>query len=411
VSSHSARALRCCLVTEEQEGWGGIGTYTAVMARGLRGLGHRVHVIMRDWERDDVAQRDGLIVHRLTVAEPSWRVGTRHLSEHLYGAREALLWSLRVRRRVRAIALRDGLDVVEVPDYRGAGALLSLGRREPALVIRLHTPTFLTAAANAQTDAVIDRRAVECLERLAVSRADLLSAPSAAVSAAVAQRWSDCTGLTELIANPIDEERFAPSSISASDRRQTTVLYVGRLERVKGVDVLVSAMPWLTAEHPQVRVQLVGEDDPAGHQGASMAAHLRELARALGVNDQALQISGAVRRQQLPALLRAAAVCVAPSRWENFPYSCLEAMSCGCPVVASTAGGLSELITDGVDGLLVKPGDPRELAAAICRVLADRAFAEALGAAARKTVERSYGQRAVAVRTADIYSMLRATKG
>lgn len=69
---------------------------------------------------------------------------------------------------------------------------------------------------------------------------------------------------------------------------------------------------------------------------------------------------------RLPAEYRNAAVCVIPSLYENFPNTCIEAMACGYAVVASAVGGIPEIITHGVDGLLVAPGRPDALAAAIC---------------------------------------------
>jgi glycogen synthase len=402
--------LRICLVSEEEEGWGGIGTYTAVLARGLRDLGHSVHVVLRDWEHDRREEADGIAIHRITVPEPSWRRGTVRLGERLYSAREAWLFARRVALRVQALAAAEGIDVVEAPEHRGAGVSLALARSRPALVVRLHTPAFLTERANEQSDARLDRQAVELLERLAVRRANRLTAPSDAVARAVAERWRLPASRIAIVPNPVDEQLFSPYDHDGGEARdrgeRPVVLCVARLELVKGVDVLVEALPVLLARHPGVRVVLVGEDDPMGHRGASMAAHLRERSRALGMPEEALDVCGAVPRRELPALLRSVAVCAVPSRWENLPYACIEAMACARPVVASRVGGLGEAVTDGADGLLVTPGDPPALADAICRVLEDRALAERLGTAARATVERRFAQRVVALRVADVYRQM-----
>ena len=64
------------LVADEDPGWGGIGTYTGILAEGLRDLGVRVHLVLRGWEQDGREQRDGIVVHRLTVPDPAWRRGT-----------------------------------------------------------------------------------------------------------------------------------------------------------------------------------------------------------------------------------------------------------------------------------------------------------------------------------------------
>ncbi len=432
--------LRVCLVSEEEEGWGGIGTYTAVLARALSDLRHTVHVVLRDWEQDRREELDGIVVHRMTVPEPSWRRGSERVTERLYSAREALEWSYRVNRCVRRIARNEGLDVVEVPEYRGAGAMLALawlrlgarsgialagprpwGRPAP-LVVRLHTPAFLTERENDQRERTVDQRAVELLERTALRRADLITAPSVAVAQAVADRWHLPIGRIAVVPNPVDEQVFSPyrelvdsggeqrgrgEERTRNDGERPVVLCVARLERIKGVDVLVEALPELVARHPDVQIRLVGEDDAHGHGGASMAAHLRERARALGVPDGALRIDGAVPRGELPSLLRQASVCVVPSRWENLPYACIEAMACACPVIASRVGGLSEVIADGRDGLLVASGDVGALAKAILRLLDDRPLADRLGAAARANVECRFGGRAVAAQIVAVYETIR----
>jgi glycosyltransferase involved in cell wall biosynthesis len=79
-----------------------------------------------------------------------------------------------------------------------------------------------------------------------------------------------------------------------------------------------------------------------------------------------------------------------PSYAEGLPMSVLEAMAAGCPVVATNVGGMPDLITNGVDGLLVPPGDPDALAAALQRILRDHAFAQQLGNAARQTIANRY---------------------
>src|SRR5207245_2588320 len=109
---------------------------------------------------------------------------------------------------------------------------------------------------------------------------------------------------------------------------------------------------------PQARVRFVGQDHPSGPGGASMSDHLRRRLRDAGVPDAAVEFRGAVARTALPAVYRSAAVCVVPSLYENFPYTCLEAMASGCAVVASAAGGIPEIVTHEVDGLLVPPDRP-----------------------------------------------------
>jgi len=99
-----------------------------------------------------------------------------------------------------------------------------------------------------------------------------------------------------------------------------------------------------------------------------MKQHLQTRMRDGGIPRERIQFIGAVPRMSLPDLYRSAAVCVVPSLYENLPYTCLEAMACGCATIGSNVGGIPEIITDGVDGRLVPPADADGLAvrSAIC---------------------------------------------
>jgi len=90
--------------------------------------------------------------------------------------------------------------------------------------------------------------------------------------------------------------------------------------------------------------------------------------------------------------------------WENFPYTCLEAMSCGKPVIASGSGGLAEIIEDGYDGILVPPESPEWLADAIVRLLKDVDLRKKIGGHARETVEQKFSTTVIAKRMADLYT-------
>jgi len=160
--------------------------------------------------------------------------------------------------------------------------------------------------------------------------------------------------------------------------------FVGRLEPRKGPLDLVRAAGAIRAGAPGARIVVIGDDpyssDPeyaASVKGASAVEHVG------WVSDAA-------------AIMGHLDVLVAPSREEPFGTVLAEAMSAGTPVVATRVGGLAEVVRDGVDGLLVQPGDPAALATAVLGVLARR---EEMGAAARDNAQR-FGADAYADRLA-----------
>ncbi|MEZ0256605.1 MAG: glycosyltransferase, partial [Chthoniobacter sp.] len=100
---------------------------------------------------------------------------------------------------------------------------------------------------------------------------------------------------------------------------------------------------------------------------------------------------GMIEQVDIPALFSAVDVYVAPTLADNFPYTVLEAMACGKPVVASRFGGIPEQVIEGETGWLFPPGNPQAMAEAICRVIGDPAQAAEMGAAGRKRVEKMFG--------------------
>jgi glycosyltransferase involved in cell wall biosynthesis len=175
-----------------------------------------------------------------------------------------------------------------------------------------------------------------------------------------------------VVVNGIDDIAL-PADIDSAHALWPTgalrVLFVGRLDRQKGVDILYKAL-----EHLRERAfaVVVGE--------AVVADPSRSVPPPPNV-----RAMGWLARQQIAELCRAADVLVVPSRWEGFGLVALEAMRCGCAVVASRTGGLPEVIDDGVSGLLFEPGDAGQLAALLEQC--DPASWKAMGGAGRRRFE------------------------
>jgi glycosyltransferase involved in cell wall biosynthesis len=192
------------------------------------------------------------------------------------------------------------------------------------------------------------------------------------------------------IANPM---QMRPEPAAA--RRRNTLLFLGRLERAKGVFELVDAVAALRQSHPDLRLVLAGDDvDGLGRYAAER-----------GVAD-AVQLTGWVGPEQKRALLDTAAVFVLPSYAEGSPISLLEAMAAGLPSVATAVGGIPDVVTDGVNGMLVEPGDVGMLAAVLRKLLDDRMLRSRLGAAARETVRLRFDADHVIGELEKIYASL-----
>ena len=152
---------------------------------------------------------------------------------------------------------------------------------------------------------------------------------------------------------------------------------VGRLQRWKGMHVLIEAIPEILRTHPEAHCVVVGGDHA---QEPEYPALLRERICTLGLEDK---VTLAGFQNNIPEWMQAMDVIVHASDHEPFGIVVIEAMALGKPVVAGNAAGPTEIITDGVDGLLSPYGDSPALAQAVLRYLGDPEFARRIGAAAR----------------------------
>ncbi|MGH2396841.1 MAG: glycosyltransferase family 4 protein [bacterium] len=155
------------------------------------------------------------------------------------------------------------------------------------------------------------------------------------------------------------------------------LLYVGSLTRLKGLNVLLAALPEVLARFPDARLRIVG-DGPARPELEMQVART-------GLNGK-VDFSGYLPYSTLPAVLGAADIFVYPSLSEAMPRAVLEAMAMERPVVASRVGGIPEAMRAGVDGFLVHPGDVQALATAVCKLLGDPNLGRTMGQAGRQRV-------------------------
>ena len=155
-------------------------------------------------------------------------------------------------------------------------------------------------------------------------------------------------------------------------------VFVGRLEPLKGVDVILHAFARVTAggAHPAGRLLVLGEDSGSG--AGSEQARLRSLSAELGLTGR-VEFPGSVAQSRLPIYYAAAEAVLMPSYSESFGLVGLEAQACGTAVIASNASGLSSVIGDGRTGFLVEGHDPAEYAERMRRVLDEPDLADALG--------------------------------
>lgn len=215
-------------------------------------------------------------------------------------------------------------------------------------------------------------------------------------------------GRIEIIAPGVEHAFFAPGDQAGARRAINVdpdipfVLFVGRIQPLKGPDVAIRALAAL--ERPDAQLAIVGGS--SGRNGDVQASEARALVDELGLHDQVHFIEPKPHHI-LSTWYRAADVVLVPSRSESFGLVALEAAACGVPVVASAVGGLLSLVDDGETGYLIEGRKPADYADAMRTILNDSELAASMGKAA---VERAkaYTWRAAAERLRDVYADLGA---
>lgn len=194
-----------------------------------------------------------------------------------------------------------------------------------------------------------------------------------------------------VIRNGIDLDKFRATP--PSDRKN--IVFVGKICREKGCEYLVKAMPLVLKKIPEAKL-LIGGFDEGGEQ-----IRLIKLAHSLGLHRSVrfLEMAEDVRRYY-----REATVVVVPSIWsENCPMVVLEAMSSGRPVVCTRCGGIPEIVDDGINGFLVEPKNPKQIAERVIELLKDPSLAQRMGAQARRKMESQHNLRDHISQIIDIY--------
>ncbi|MBI2756511.1 MAG: glycosyltransferase [Chloroflexi bacterium] len=298
------------------------------------------------------------------------------------------------------------------------------GRIAPAFAQRWNAPlvtTFHTLGTqkNAVAEQAIEREedVRNDVERRLFSASDLAIASTEIDRTNLIRAFGTGTPI-EVIPGGVNLQRFQPRA-RAEARAELglgegpIVLFVGRLQRLKGVEVLLRSLAEIGGDEvgrPPVQALLVGgKGAPAGGRRspeAAEAVRLQKLAAQLGISDRVTFV-GAVQPDRLPLYYGAADVTVMPSSYESFGLVAVESLACGTPVVASRVGGLTSIVREGETGFLVPWRDPRLFAEAIERVIWDPALRAQMAAAARPSVLR-FGWDGIAARHIAAYDALRA---
>ncbi len=291
-----------------------------------------------------------------------------------------------------AYVRRDGVlpDVIECQEYAALPYYLIQRRlverhllSDVPLVLHLHSPDFCITRANRRPRHRLPGYWVGRMERFCMLAAEGILSPSAFLARQVAGEMPQRANAIEVIPYP-----YVSLPASATMPQHGDLVFAGRLEPRKGVLELVEVCDHLWSRGREFRLTLVGGDTPFGPRGVSVGAWLRWRYRRR-IESGLLTIYGAaLAPEALWQRLERAWAVIVPSVWENYPNVCIEAMSLGKLVIASTSGGQAEMIgTDGDSGILFSWEKPGDCASAIEQALSlSVEQVQTIGARARERI-------------------------
>ena len=385
----SGAPLRVCLLSQAYppEKFDGVGRSTQLLARGLAELGHEVHVITRG-QAEQTITSEGTQVHKVVL-----RLNRYARYRHLAATHATLNYSHAVFDKVRQLQRRHDIQLVDSPLWQVEGLV---AERSGLLPVVVRPVTAIRQIAELQNNRDPDRRMLGDLEQALLARASFLAANSQATVKALTTVYQIPLSVPHEVLPygiapvPDAEVRLydcsRPDPAGGHDQRPLDVLFLGRLEKRKGIIDLLAAIPQVVAVAPYVRFTIAGADNSLsdGFQARTGQTYPAWFAHQHPDMAPYVQFLGGVSDEQLNQLYQACDLFVAPSLYESFGLIYLEAMNYGKPVIGCRAGGIPEVVEDGVTGILVEPEAPQALAEAILRLVRGPELLHTMGQAGRR---------------------------
>ncbi|MGO8874317.1 MAG: glycosyltransferase [Acidimicrobiales bacterium] len=399
---------------------GGMNVYVRELSTALARAGVACDVYTRR-DREDLPEtvfvEPGFAVHHVTAGPPA-SVPKERLHEHVEEFTEGVVAHLS-----GAVAHPEGPGMHAFGPLEGGACALHAnywlsGVAGHAIKHRLDLPLISTFHTLDRVKAIASPEEVEASAgaRRAEAEATIIGCSDALLASCDVERqqlvdlYDADRERVEIIPLGVDHAFFSPGdrrmarrALGLDDLRGPLLLFVGRIQPLKGADVAVRALAALRSGGVRdARLVIVG--GPSGPHGEEEMHALHELCSTLGVAHEVL-FRAPQPHELLSTFYRAADCCVVPSRSESFGLVALEASACGTPVVATAVGGLTTLVEDGRNGFLVDSGDVEGFAKRVAEIVEDPMLQADLGAGGA-SMARAYTWATAATRLRTLYSTL-----
>lgn len=388
----------CMLAPEFPPVWGGVGTYIFELVRHLP-KNVEMHVV--------TPQREGFSKSQQTRSSSNvlHYLGSNIHLHYISTAKDSFFYNAQFQyaclREVPKIIKDQKIEVIHSHAAHMSDLLLMFRKLKAASITTIHTTIksqrIGTKASKGNiSDFESSEKATQLLypvlrlsEELYFRQKRFYTTPSNWMKTWFNENFKIKTNI-RVVPNCIDvadytikENDFAVENIIPQHlKEKQIVLFAGRLLSLKGVDVLVRAIPKISKAltNDDVLFVFAGPGDSSRFQNRLINPH----------TDSKCLFTGPLPKETVVKLMSKSALVVLPTYNDNSPYTILEAMACGIPVVASNVGGIPEIITNGYDGILVNPGSPEALADAIIDLLQDKKLYNQISKREKETITKKF---------------------
>lgn len=356
--------MRNVILTREyppETTWGGCAIINHDLARILARNGHEIHVICQGVNKEYDAIEEGVHVHRVGTDSHTHSITAR--MKYMYAA-----W-----KKLNELYKEGDIDIVQA-DYWGGEGIMCILQNKSALVVKAQagTKSMINAKNYPNFKSHFGLLVLSWLANFVTNRADRVIFESRSNFLDVMSQLDIDREKTCIIYNGIDTNRYRyiqtnRDKFGLPDGK--IVLFVGRMEQIKGIDILIESIPAILQKIPDVKFVLVGQDRDTAPGGGSFKSLMKSKASEIGVGNSVI-FKDAIPPTELCLLYSICDILVLPSREESFGLVIVEAMSCGKPVVTTPVGIIPELIQDNIRGIEVVPiDDTKKLAEGILKML------------------------------------------
>lgn len=374
---------------------GGIGTYVVHISQLLAESGEIVHVISQLWEgaEKEVEEKCNgrLIIHRVPFQDWTSLIGSKpnpaiksktagYLFESDFHP-QCFSWQASL--LAEKLVEQEGIDIIEAQEFEAPLYYFQIRRalgfgpnKRPPCIVHLHSPMEFIVRYNDWDIGFSYFLTGKRLEDYSIAAADGLLCPSLYLARQIENHYGLLKDSIKVI--PYPRGAFPVLERSNDIWKQGTICYFGRLERRKGVIEWIQAAVAVAYKYPDANFEFIGANILGGEGVDGEELVNRMIPKDLKMR---FHFHGEQKYSDLPKFLKKARIAVVPSRWENFPNTCIEAMCSGLPVIASPEGGMREMIKDGQTGWLASSSGAQGLADALER---------ALGTPSTKTAEMGW---------------------